>query len=221
MIVVFDSGIGGKMLVTAIKKKLPSQRVVFVSDSEHCPYGEKSVSEVRKLVLAKLKSYLDDQSANVIVLACNTATVAVIDWLREKYPNIQFVGMVPALKPAIALSKTKTIAVLATPVTIKSAKYRQLIRDFGRGLRVFSIGCKGLARAIEDDNKKEIKNLFTKYLSPLKSRGVDTVVLGCTHYVLVKKDIKKLFGRAVKIIDSNAAVADRVVDLVKKSPTVR
>lgn len=217
MIVVFDSGIGGKTVVAEIKRKLPKENVVFVSDSEHCPYGEKSAEAVRKLVVRKLEEYLEDPKTSVVVLACNTATVAAIDWLRKKYPKTQFVGMVPALKPAGALSKTKKIAVLATPLTVKSAKYRKLIREFGRGARFYSIGCKGLARAIEDNHRKEIENLLKKYLTPLKSRGVDTVVLGCSHYVLVKHQIQKLLGKAITVIDSNKAVAARVSSLVQSS----
>lgn len=217
MIVVFDSGIGGKTVVAEIKRKLPKEKVVFVSDSEHCPYGEKSAEAVRKLVVRKLDEYLDDPRTSVVVIACNTATAAAINWLREKYPNIQFVGMVPALKPAVALSETKKIAVLATPLTVKSAKYRKLIKDFGRGARVYSIGCKGLARAIEDNRGKEIEKLLKKYLTPFKSRGVDTVVLGCTHYVLIKSLIEKLMGSGLRVIDSNEAVVARVAALVQSS----
>ncbi len=208
MIVVFDSGVGGKTLVRAIKKKLPRERVIFVSDSEHCPYGEKSVS-------AKLKGSLENKSVNIVVLACNTATVAAIDLLRAQYPNVQFVGMVPALKPAIEQSKTQKIGVLATPLTVQSVKYKKLIRQFAKGSKVYSIGCKGLAKAIEDNNKKSITILLKKYLGPLKKQGIDVLVLGCTHYILVKTQIKFFFGRGVKIIDSNDAVIARVQSLVQ------
>ncbi|MBI3495649.1 glutamate racemase [Candidatus Berkelbacteria bacterium] len=213
MIIVFDSGIGGKMLVAKLKKKLPGQDIVFVSDSEHCPYGEKSVSEIQKLVLIRLKSYLD-QKPEIVVIACNTATVAAIGWLRRKYPNIKFVGMVPALKPAMEQSKTKKIAVLATPFTVKSNKYKQLTKQFAKGFKVYSIGAKGLARAIEDNDKQKTIVLLKKYLGQLTKQKIDTLVLGCTHYILVKPQIKKIFGPGVKVIDSNDAVVARVKFLV-------
>jgi len=216
MIVVFDSGIGGKTLVTNIKKKLPSERVVFVSDSEHCPYGEKSVAQIRKLVLARLKKHLDQNPA-IVVIACNTATVAAIDWLRKEYPNIKFVGMVPALKPAVAFSKTKTIAVLATPLTVKSNKYKQLIQQFTKGFKVYSIGAKGLAKAIENSDKKLVDRLLKRYLSPLKQRKVDVIVLGCTHYLLVKSAIQDMMGKGVILVDSNEAVVNRVNYLIQLS----
>jgi len=215
MIVVFDSGIGGKTLVTEIKKRLPKHQVVFVSDSENCPYGEKPVAEVRKLALAKLKPFLERTEVAVVVLACNTATVAAIDWLRQSYPKIEFVGMVPALKPAAAVSKNKKIAVLATPLTARSKKYTDLIRKFAKGYRVISVGCKGLAAAIEHNDESQIEQLLKKYLEPLKRTGVDTVVLGCSHYVLVKSKIQKLLGQKIKVLDSHKAVAARVVSLIE------
>ncbi|MBI3260919.1 glutamate racemase [Candidatus Berkelbacteria bacterium] len=214
MIVIFDSGIGGKTLVSAIKKRLPGERVLFVSDSEHCPYGEKSVSEVRKLVLMKLKNHLESKSTTIVVLACNTATVAAIDWLREFYRKINFVGMVPAIKPAVEWSKNKKIGVLATPMTVHSPTYKKLIRQFAKGATVYSVGCKGLARAIEDKDKKKTAVLLKKYLGPLKKQGIDTLVLGCTHYILVRPQIKRILGRGVKVIDSNDAVVSRIADFL-------
>lgn len=203
------------MVFSAIKKRLPAERVVFVLDSEHCPYGDKSAKEVRELVVRKLGEYLENPKVSVVVLACNTATVAAIDWLRDQFPNKQFVGMVPALKPAVEWSKNKKIGVLATPMTVHSPKYKKLMRQFAKGATVYSIGCNGLARAIEDKDKKKTLILLKKYLAPLKKQGIDTLVLGCTHYLLVKSQIQKLLGNSVNLFDSNAAVTNRVASLIK------
>lgn len=208
---LFDSGIGGTTILNAIKKILPNVEYKYIADTKNCPYGEKSAEELRKITSARTKE-LADWGAEIIVIACNTATAGHITYLREKYPNIKFVGTEPAIKVA-ADSGAKNILVLATPNTITSDRTKILIEKNQKpGQNIELLSCPGLADTIEKyystDNRQPIIDLL-KTLFENITIIPDTIVLGCTHYSLIKELISSFFPSA-KLVDGSAGVARRV-----------
>jgi len=212
MIGIIDSGIGGRGIEVEIKKLLPDVKIEYLADTKNFPYGTKPVKTLHE-ILSKNIEKLIEKGAKVIVLACNTATVSSVKYLRKKFPNVSIVGVVPAIKPASEKTKTKNIAIFATPITSKSAYQKKLIEKYCRGINVTKIPFSKLAQEIESNDiivaKKDIQKTWIKF----KNRNIDAIVLGCTHYTLIKKDIQKIVGPKVKLIDSNSAVARQVKKL--------
>ena len=206
---VFDSGKGGTLILDEIKKLLPDEEYLYIGDSENCPYGEKSDSELLKIVqdiVDKLKIW----GAKIIVIACNTATTRCIDKLRNLYPELLFVGTEPAIKLA-AESGAKKVLVMATPGTVESERTAKLLNENKRPNQIIDLlACEGLADTIEDD--KNVNEKLDELLDGV-SRDYDVVVLGCTHYSLVKSEIQKYFLNA-RLVDGNNGVARRVLVLV-------
>ncbi len=204
---VFDSGKGGTAILEEIKKLLPDEEYLFIGDAKNCPYGEKSDEELMRIVKG-IVDRLERWGAKIIVVACNTATTKCIGRLRELYPNLQFVGTEPAVKLA-SKTKAKKVLVMATPGTIESERLNSLVEKNQKvGQKMELLACAGLADAIE--NNEYIDEVLEKIL-----RGVekfDLVVLGCTHYSLIKDKIQKFFPQA-KLIDGNVGVANRVKEL--------
>ena len=212
---VFDSGMGGTTILEAVKKRLPEAEYRYIADSENCPYGEKSNSLLYEIVRRQVES-LRDWGAAVIVLACNTATVRCIDKLRRDYPEIQFVGTEPAVKLALQTGAQK-ILVLATPNTINSERMRMLAeKNRKKGQIVDLMPCPGLAKTIEDNYRGDEGPVLQKLNELLvKDDSYEAVVLGCTHYSLVKDLIQKFYPKA-ELIDGADGVARRVEELVIK-----
>lgn len=215
---VFDSGIGGTTILVAIKKILPNEEYNYIADSENCPYGEKTDDELKQIV-SKNTEELKDWGAKIIVIACNTATTKCIGYLREKYPELKFVGTEPAIKLA-AESGAKNILVMATPGTIASERTKALAEENQHeGQNITLLACPGLADTIESfhaaldaDYSFIIKNKLHALLDGQPEP--DVVVLGCTHYSLVKPEIQSFFPHA-KLIDGNEGVANRVKNLIQ------
>lgn len=208
---VFDSGKGGTTVLAAIKELIPDAEYQYVADSKNCPYGEKSSQELNDIVSGIVDRLLD-WGADIIVIACNTVTTKCIDYLRHKYPDVPFVGTEPAIKLA---SKTgaKKILVMATPGTIESERTAHLIAESRRpGQKITLLACPGLADAIESD--MGVKSKLDELLTGVP-RDFDAVVLGCTHYSLIKDKIKKYFDSAT-LIDGNMGVAKRVKSIVEQ-----
>ena len=215
MIGVFDSGIGGLSILKALRKELPSQDFIYIADHAHSPYGERDEAYVvgRSRALA---SYLVGQNISAMVMACNTATAAAIALLRADYPELPIIGVEPALKPAVALSKTGHIAVLATRSTLFSAKFQSLL-DSQAGLANFVVqACDGLADAIERwIDHQDATEIIAKCAQYTRAVGlfdhetgeIDTLVLGCTHYPFVRPFLQELVGPTVQIVDNGDAVA--------------
>lgn len=210
---VFDSGVGGLSVLAEIKKQLPAQSFVFLADQANNPYGGKTKKQLNELA-ERITRFLLKHDIKLMVVACNTATCYAIDHLRSTF-EIPIVGVVPAIKPAANVTKTGKVAILATPATAKSAYLKKLIKDFAPALDVFRIGCDGLEESVEYLKLKEIYQLLDIYLDKVKKTGADVIVLGCTHYPFLKKEIKKRINSNIKVIDSGRAIALRVKYILK------
>jgi glutamate racemase len=204
---VFDSGVGGLTILREIRAALPREDLVYVADAAHLPYGGKSLEFVRGRAFA-LADFLAGLRAKAIVVACNTATAAAIDALRERHA-IPFVGVEPAVKPAAASSRSGVIGVLATPATLGSARYRSLVERFAQGRNVLAQPCTGLADHIEQGrlDDEATQALVRGFVAPLLDAGADTIVLGCTHYPLIAHIVRRIAGPGVEVIENGTAVA--------------
>ena len=204
---VFDSGVGGLTILREIQAALPCEDLVYVADAGHLPYGDKPLEFVRGRAFA-ITDFLLGLGAKAIVVACNTATAAAVDALRERY-TVPFIGVEPAVKPAAAASRSRIIGVLATTATLESARYAALVDRFAQGTKVLGQSCAGLADHIErgglDD--AETEELVRGFVAPLLAAGADTIVLGCTHYPLIAHIVGKIAGPQVAVIENGTAVA--------------
>ncbi|MBQ6461471.1 glutamate racemase [Candidatus Saccharibacteria bacterium] len=211
---VFDSGIGGTTILNAIKKLLPSEEYFYIADSKNCPYGEKSDTELYEIAKANVDA-LKKWGAKIIVIACNTATTKCIAKLRQDYPELKFVGTEPAIKLAVA-TNAKNILVMATPGTIKSERTKALLEENQRPHQnIQLLACPGLANTIELNLPKDNFNAINKKLEELLKniKKPDVIVLGCTHYSLIKNEILAFFPETI-LIDGNEGVANRVQKLL-------
>jgi glutamate racemase len=203
---VFDSGIGGLTVLKELKRILPKESYIYYADSKNNPFGEKSDNELIAIV-SNIVEFLIENKVKIIVIACNTATTRCLKKLKIMYPNMIFIGTVPAIKVACDKNCSNTL-VMATPATIKSERTHELIKEnIKKGQKITLLPCKGLANTIESKNEKNIDKLLIKYLSKYKEKNIDSIVLGCTHYSLVKKNIKKIMPKA-KLFDGNKGVAN-------------
>lgn len=207
---VFDSGFGGLSILREIRKLAPSEDIVYFADTAHCPYGSRSREEIQRLALG-ICDFLIQRGAKLIVVACNTASVAAVSLLRATY-SIPFVRVVPALKPAAAKTRTGRVAVLATPALFQGEMFADLVRDFAASVEVVRQVCPGLVELVEagKTDGPELERLLREYLRPAQKAGVDTVVLGCTHYPFLRPAVEAIVGPGVEVIDSGAAVARQV-----------
>jgi glutamate racemase len=204
---VMDSGVGGISVLRHIRSALPHENLLYVADSKHAPYGNKSPEFIRERAIF-LADFLIKQGAKALVVACNTATAAAIETLRQRY-TLPIIGMEPAVKPAAAATKTGEIGVLATVGTLKSAQFAALLESYGQGVTVVTEGCPGLVECIERGElaTRETRSLLEGYLKPLLDARADTIVLGCTHYPFVRPLIEDIVGSGIVLIDTGAAVA--------------
>jgi glutamate racemase len=215
LIGIFDSGVGGLSVLRALHQRLPASPLLYVADSAHAPYGDRDAAHVRDRSERVVK-HLIDEGARLIVVACNTATALAIDALRSQHPGIGWVGVEPGVKPAAHASAKRSIAVMATPATLASARYADLVLRHAPGCEVHAVPCAGLAAAIErgDAGKPEVERLLDHYCAPINTLGVDTVVLGCTHYPFVADRIAARLGPGIALLDTADAVARRATDLL-------
>lgn len=211
---VFDSGVGGLSVLRALRRTLPTAQLLYVADSGFAPYGERDESFVIERS-RHIAGFLRAQGAQVLVIACNTATAAAIHLLRADDPQWPVVGVEPGVKPAVAASRNGRIGVMATRGTLASEKFRRLIETHGANATIVPQPCAGLARAIEggDLDAPQLLALVETYCAPLREANVDTVVLGCTHYPFVARHIQAALGLKVQLIDTAEAVARRTQSL--------
>lgn len=212
---VFDSGIGGLSVLKALRAELPREHFIYIADSGHAPYGERDVAHVLERSRA-IARYLVSQNVKALVMACNTATAAAIHPLRLEHPGLPLIGVEPALKPAVACSKTGRIGVMATRSTLASEKFQALL-DSQAGHTSFIVqACDGLADAIERSaetgDTTETIELCTRYTGAMglfgtKKDQIDTLVLGCTHYPFASGHLRALLSPDVQIIDNGQAIA--------------
>jgi glutamate racemase len=207
---IFDSGIGGLSVARAVRQLLPDEPLIYVADSGHAPYGEKTDDYIYQRMQA-ITQFLVCQGAKAIVVACNTATTAAIAQLRTQYP-LPIIGVEPGVKPAVSVSKSGVVGVLATPRTLQTPAFANLAQRFAEQATILLQACPQLVSHIEalDLHSRALKTLLHRYIDPLLAQGADTLVLGCTHYNFVAAVIADIAGPGVSIIRTETAVAQQV-----------
>lgn len=208
---VFDSGIGGEAVAEALKVTFPDAEILTINDKANVPYGSKPASEVIRLTDAAIQPLLN-ATCDIIILACNTATALAIQTLRSKYPKQKFIGIEPMIKTAARLTRANTIAVCATPATLASNRYRELIKKYGSDLKIIEPDCSTWAYMIENSeiNQEAIEHVVEK----ICKQGADIIVLGCTHYHWIQEDILALAKGRAKVIEPSEAIGRRVQQLL-------
>ena len=208
---IFDSGVGGLSVLKAIRQQRPSEALLYLADQAHVPYGPRSLEEVRSFSAA-ITRYLLSQGAKLVVVACNAASAAALQYLRQTFPQVPFVGMEPAVKPAAEGTHSGVVGVLATPATFQGALYASVVERFAQGVTLLQHTCPGLVAQIEAGNldSTETRRILENALHPMLARGIDTVVLGCTHYPFVIPLIQEIVGTSVRVVDPAPAVARQV-----------
>ena len=211
---VFDSGLGGLTVVSSIEKIFKGAELFYIADTAYAPYGEKTSEQILERCDLITTYLLENHGIEALIVACNTATSAAITHLREKFPFLIVIGTEPGIKPAIMNTKTLHVAVLATPRTLKGDKYQLLVNELSaiKEIKLHEQACIGLVEQIEKgeiDSPKTF-DMLEKWLEPMKQNGVDTIVLGCTHYPLVDEIIKKIMGNDITLIETGNAIANRL-----------
>lgn len=213
---IFDSGLGGLSVAVEVNRRLPRERLLYAADNLFCPYGSRSTDEIRWRTLL-MTSALVERGVKLLIVACNTATAVALEELRARF-EIPIIGLEPAVKPAIELSRRRRIGVLATPRTATSTRLQRLIERYAEGLEVLVVPGHGLVELVEagitDDTV--LRENIRPLIAPLIEAGVDTLVLGCTHYPFLKRAIGDIAGDRLTLIDSGEAIARRaaaVLDL--------
>jgi glutamate racemase len=212
-----DSGVGGLSVLREIRRLLPGENLVYVADQAHVPYGPRPSTEIIHFT-ETISRLLLDKGAKIIVVACNTASAAALTHLRTVMPEVLFVGMEPAVKPGAAMTRNGKVGVLATTGTFKSERYAHLTARFAQGVAVYEDPCLGLVELIEAGmmDAPATAVLLHKILSPMLAAGVDTIVLGCTHYPFVAPLIQQITGPDVTVIDPAPAVARQTERLLRE-----
>lgn len=211
LIGLFDSGVGGLTVLGEVMRQLPEWDTLYLADNAHCPYGPRPAAEIRALSEG-ITRYLLGQGCRCIVLACNSASAVALQHLRARFPGLPFVGMVPAVKPAAALTRSGTVGVLATPTTLSGQLLSDVIERCAGQVRVLSRECPGLVEQIEagDLEGPRTEALLRQALEPLLAAGADVIALGCTHYPFLTPLIRRLVGPDVRLLDPSEAVARQV-----------
>ena len=214
----FDSGVGGRTILNAFRALCPEVETVYLADRENCPYGNKPSAEIIRLSENCVKRLLRE-GATVIVVACNTATAAAIDYLRERYPAVPFVGLEPAVKPAALKSKSGVVAVLATEGTFNGRLYRQTKAHFAKNVTVLATVADEFVQLVERHYDERAgcvrlpataRRIVAKRIEPLLKAGADKLVLGCTHFPHLKGVIEEIVAGRAEVIDPSAAVARQI-----------
>lgn len=205
---VYDSGVGGLSVLRAIHSQLPFEATIYFGDQAKVPYGERSLEEVRQLAEGVTRLMMN-QGAKLIVIACNTASAAALKHLRALYPEFPFVGMEPAVKPAAEQTLSGKVGVLATPSTFHGELYASVVERFAKDVQIFEATCPGLVKQVERGylNTYLTRGILQKALEPMLAEGVDTLVMGCTHFPFVIPLIQQIAGENVRVIDPAPAIA--------------
>ena len=212
---VFDSGVGGLWILKHLKAELPGYNYVFFGDQGHVPYGGRQEEEIKSFSEAIVK-FLIYKGCKVIVVACNSASAASLEYLRKKFPGTIFVGMEPAIKPAAEMTRTNSIGVLATPATFRGKLYNSVVERFAGNVEISTDICVGLVEQIEKGNfdSKKVNSILERALKPMLKKNIDTIVLGCTHYPFIAPQIKKIAGDKINIVDPTEAIVRQVSNIL-------
>jgi glutamate racemase len=215
---IFDSGLGGLSVMRAVRAQLSCACIHYVADQAHVPYGHRSLEQVCGFAHG-ISEYLIRQGSDPVVVACNSASAAALQSLREAFPDVSFVGMEPALKPAASMSNSGTVGVLATQATFKGRPYASVLERFASNVQVVASDCPGLVQRIEagDTEGPETRAILEKALAPMVAAGADSIVLGCTHFPFVIPLIESIVGPGVEVIDPSPAVALQIGRLLERA----
>lgn len=213
---VFDSGIGGLTVYKALKEKMPDETVVYLGDTARLPYGSKSRDTIIKFSRDNA-AFLMGQNVKIIVVACNSASSYAVEELRDKYPDIPVLGVIePGAEAAVKWSQ-QHIGVIGTSATISSNAYKNAIRDLDADARIISKDCPLFVPLVEEGwvQHPVTRMVIEEYLLPLKEQGIDSLVLGCTHYPVLKGPITSVLGKEIKLIDSAETISEKVYSILK------
>lgn len=221
---VFDSGVGGLSVLRHLRAQLPHENFIYIADQAHVPYGRRSLADIRALS-ESITRFLLSQNAKLIVIACNTASGAALNSLRRTFPSLPFVGMEPAVKPAAAQTKSGKVGVLATAGTFESQRYLSLMRRFAKDVEVFENPCVGLVERIEEGqlDGEETAVILQNCVQPMLNAGVDTLVLGCTHYPFIRpllEQICKLDTNPEPVEGQPLTNADHAISIIDPAPAI-
>ncbi|MBA3870230.1 MAG: glutamate racemase [Anaerolineae bacterium] len=211
---VFDSGIGGLSVLREIHHLLPNHPTIYIADQANLPYGPRPITEIQAFS-DRITRFLIEQGAVVIVIACNTASAASLEYLRAKYPDIPFVGMEPAVKPALEASKTGVVGVLSTRATAEGTLYKRLLERYAEDKRVITQIAPDLVRIAEEQSQNipSSRSIISGYVRPMVDAGADHIVLACTHFPFLGDAIGEVAGQGVQLIDPSSAVARQTARL--------
>lgn len=213
---LFDSGVGGLSVWREIVRQLPTESTLYVADSAHVPYGNRGSAEVLAFCDG-LTRFLLERDCKAIVVACNTASAVALQVLRERHPAVPILGLEPAVKPAISLSKTGVVGVMATPATFQGQLFRATVGRCAGPVRLVEQVCLGLADCVESGaSEEDLEQLLRSFLEPMLVANADTIVLGCTHYPFVIDTIRRLAGPERRVIDPAPAVAAHLARLLSE-----
>ncbi len=215
---VYDSGFGGLSVWREVRRLLPEESLIYLGDGANCPYGSRPQEEIRLLADAAV-ARLVDEGCKLVVVACNTATAAAIDFLREKYVDLPIVGMEPAVKPACLATRSGVVGVLATERSLDGDLFRRTAAKYGEGIEVLTVAGRGFVEIVEQSREAtpEAEATVRAALEPMIAKGADQIVLGCTHYPFLLPLMERIVaGRGVQIIAPSPAVARRVAQLLDK-----
>ena len=213
---VFDSGLGGLSVWRVLQKRLASESLIFYGDGLRCPYGVRPAEEIRRFTEEAVEELLA-RGCKLIVIACNTATAVAIEYLRSRYPDIPFVGLEPAVKPAALSTQTGVVAVLATRRSLEGELFRRTSARYASQARIIPAEGVGFVELVEQSREQgpEAESVVAQVVEPLIAEGADRLVLGCTHYPFLRATIERVVGdRAVEIVDSSEAIERRVEQLL-------
>lgn len=210
-IAVFDSGVGGLSVFFAMHQQLPAEDLIYLADQAHVPYGQRPMQQIRDFS-EQITRYFLTLDAKLVVVACNTASASALHYLRQSFPETPFVGMEPAVKPAAEETASGVVGVLATEATFQGELYASVVERFANGVELLQDPCLGLVAEIEkgEFEGEKAHQILDKALQPMLEAGIDTVVLGCTHYPFVFPLIRRIVGPGVRLIDPSPAVARQV-----------
>lgn len=215
MIAIYDSGIGGTSVLQAIRAVAPHADLLYLADQARCPYGERSIADIQQIALG-CANWMQRQGAAPIVVACNTASAAALADMRLAHPQVPFVGMVPAVKPAVQQTKNGVVGVMATAATLQGRLFHEVTTQYAGHIQVVAQPCPGLVEFVEagDISSAAVHDAIYQHLAPLQSAGADVVVLGCTHYPFLSEMIRRV-APTMTIIDPSAAVARHTIQVAQ------
>lgn len=215
---IYDSGLGGLTVWREVRRALPGESLVYLGDGKNCPYGSRPRGEIVRLADEAVAALVAAE-CKMVVVACNTATAAAIDFLRQKYASLPIVGMEPAVKPACLATRSGVVGVLATERSLDGDLFRRTAARYGEGIEVVAVPGTGFVELVENDREAtpEAEACVRRAVEPMLARGADQIVLGCTHYPFLLPVLERLVeGRGVTVVDPSPAVARRVVQLLDR-----